>query len=85
MRRRQSLRRLRTTWDELAERGMIKPRTFDRYELTGPGWVAGLRLIEFSIEELRCKAGLLQAAFKARIKPENREQWSVADQRGGAF
>ena len=69
-----------TTWDELAEGGLVKPRTFDRYELTGPGWIAGLRLTgAFEDDEFRRKAGLLQKALKTRIKPENREQWGIAD------
>jgi len=71
---------MRTTWDELAERGLVKPRTFDRYELTGPGWIAGLKIKGlFDDEEFRRKAGLLQKALKARIKPENREQWGMGD------
>lgn len=71
---------LRTTWEELAERGLVKPRTFDRYELTGPGWIAGLRIAgAFEDDDFRRKAGLLQKALKARIKPENRDQWGSAD------
>jgi hypothetical protein len=71
---------LRATWDELAERGLVNPRTFDRYELTGSGWIAGLRVIgAFEDDEFRRKAGLLQKALKARIKPENRDQWGSAD------
>jgi hypothetical protein len=71
---------MRTTWDELAERGLVKPRTFDRYELTGPGWIAGLRITgAFDDDEFRRKAGALQKALKGRIKPENREQWGTAD------
>jgi hypothetical protein len=64
---------LRTTWEELAEQGLVNPRTFDRYELTGLGWIAGLKVTgAFEDDEFRRKAGLLQRALKARIKPENR-------------
>jgi hypothetical protein len=71
---------LRTTWEELAERGLVNARTFDRYELTGPGWIAGLRVAgAFEDDEFRRKSGLLQKALKARIKPENRDQWGSAD------
>jgi hypothetical protein len=70
---------LRTTWDELAERGFIKAHSFDRYWLRGPGWIAGLKIGgSFDDEGFRRKAGRLQAALKARIKPENREQWGTA-------
>lgn len=71
---------LRTTWEELAEQGLVNPRTFDRYELTGPGWIAGLKVTgAFEDDEFRRNAGLLQRALKARIKPENRDQWGSAD------
>lgn len=70
----------RTTWDELVELGLVKPRSFDRYELTGPGWIEGLKIIgAFDDDEFRRKAGLLQKTLKARIKPDNREQWGAAD------
>jgi len=70
---------LRTTWDELAERGLVKPRTFDRYELTGPGWIAGLKSTGlFDDEGFRRKAGPPQKALKMRINPENRDQWGMA-------
>ena len=69
---------LRTTWDELAERDLIKAHSFDRYWLTGPGWIAGLKITgAFDDEAFRRKAGQLQSALKARIKPENREQWGM--------
>jgi len=70
---------MRTTWDELSERGLVKPRSFDRYWLTGAGWIAGLKLTgAFDDPEFRRKAGRLQAALKARIKPDNREHWGDA-------
>jgi hypothetical protein len=70
---------LRTTWDELAERGLIKAHSFDRYWLKGPGWIAGLKITGvFDDEGFRRKAGQLQAALKARIKAENRDQWGTA-------
>jgi hypothetical protein len=66
---------LRTTWDELAERGLIKAHSFDRYWLRGPGWIAGLQITGvFDDEGFRRKAGQLQAALKARIKAENRDK-----------
>jgi hypothetical protein len=71
---------LRTTWNELTERELVKPRSFDRYELTGPGWIPGLRITgAFDNDEFRRKAGLLQKALKARIKPDKREQSGAAD------
>jgi hypothetical protein len=49
---------LRTTWNELAERELVKPRSFDRYELTGPGWIAGLRITgAFDNDEFLRKTG----------------------------
>src|SRR5258708_19039621 len=71
---------LRTTWDELVEQELVKARSFNRYELTEPGWIAGLKITGiFDDDDFRRKAGLLQAALKARIKPDKREQWGMAD------
>jgi hypothetical protein len=70
---------LRTTWDELAERGLVHARSFDRYWLTGPGWIAGLKLTgRFEEPAFREKAGKLQASLKARVKTSNRQQWGSA-------
>ncbi|HNY39347.1 MAG TPA: hypothetical protein PKJ41_03100 [Bryobacteraceae bacterium] len=68
-----------TTWDELTERGLVKARSFDRYRLTGPGWIAGLKQTgKFAAPEFKQKAGRLEAALKARVKPGNREQCGTA-------
>jgi hypothetical protein len=68
----------RTTWDELVERGLVKASTFDRYSLTGDGWIAGLKVIgQFDDPNFREKAGKLCRALKARVK-DGRE-WGCAD------
>ena len=42
------------------------------------GWIAGLKITgAFDDEAFRRKAGQLQVALKARIKPENRSQWAT--------
>jgi hypothetical protein len=50
----------RTTWQELDRCGMLKARTFDRYELTGPGRIQD--------PEFKKKVGCLAAAIKAKVK-----------------
>jgi hypothetical protein len=73
----------RTTWDELAEQNLVKAWTYDRYRLTGPGWVAGLKLTgKFKDPEFQQKAGKLSAALKAQVKATNRERWGHADRTG---
>jgi len=68
-----------TTWDELAERGRVKAWSYDRYSLTGPGWIEGLKVTgKFEERDFKRKAGQLQAALKARVKPSNRQQWGHA-------
>jgi hypothetical protein len=59
----------RTTWQELDRCGMLKARTFDRYELTGPGWIAGLKATgRIQDPEFKKKVGCLAAAIKAKVK-----------------
>ena len=68
----------RTTWDDLVERGLVKPSTFDRYSLTGDGWIAGLKVVGlFDGLNFREKAGQLSKALKARVK--NGREWGYAD------
>src|SRR6266702_1441058 len=70
----------RTTWDELTERNLVKARPHDRYELTGPGWIAGLKLTgKFAEPEFLKIAGKLSAALKARVKASNRQQCGFTD------
>jgi hypothetical protein len=70
----------RTTWEELAEQNLVRARCWDRYQLTGPGWIAGLRLMgKFEEPEFQRIAGALSAALKARVKANNRQQWGYAD------
>jgi len=65
----------RTTWDELTELNMVKARSYDRYQLTGPGWIEGLKLTgRFEDPEFQQRAGKLSAALKARVKASNRQQ-----------
>jgi hypothetical protein len=69
----------RTTWDELAEQNLVKAWTYDRYWLTGPGWIAGLKLTgRFKAPEFQQMVGKLSAALKARVKAINRDQWGGA-------
>ena len=35
-----------TTWDELTERGWVTAWDFRRYRFTGPGWRAGVDLLQ---------------------------------------
>ena len=59
----------RTTWQELDRRGLVKARTFDRYELTGPGWIAGLKATgRFQDPEFKKDVGRVAAALKAKVK-----------------
>lgn len=68
----------RTTWQELDRRGLVKARTFDRYELTGPGWIAGLKATgRFQDPEFKKEAGRVSAALKAKV--DGRGGWGVAD------
>jgi hypothetical protein len=70
----------RTTWDELVEQKLVKARSYDRYEMTGLGWIAGLKLTgRFGEPEFRRSAGALSASLKARVKAGNRQQWGSAD------
>jgi hypothetical protein len=70
----------RTTWDELAERGLVRPSSFDRYFLTGEGWIVGLKLTgRFEELELKERAGRLENALKSRVKETDRKQWGGAD------
>ncbi len=58
-----------TTWDELVERGLAVPSGHDCYQLTGPGWIAGLKASgQFDDPQFREKAGRLSRALKARVK-----------------
>ena len=66
----------RTTWEELMERGLVKGRSFDRYTLTGDGWIAGLKAVGlFDDTIFRGKAGLLSKSLKAKISRE----WGFTD------
>jgi hypothetical protein len=68
----------RTTWDDLVERRLVKASTFDRYSLTGDGWIAGLKVVGlFDDLNFREKAGKLSKALKARVK--NGREWGYAD------
>jgi len=68
----------RTTWDDLAEWGLVKARTFGRYSLTGDGWIAGLKLVGlFDDVIFREKTGKLSKALKATVK--NGREWGCAD------
>lgn|ERR1022692_121255 len=70
----------RKTWDELTERRLVKAQPYNRYELTGPGWIAGLKLSgKFEEPEFQRMAGRLSAALKARVKASNRHEWGHAD------
>ena len=68
----------RTTWAELVRSGYVRASTFDRYLLTGSGWIAGLKSTgQFADPEFRNKAGRLCAALKLRVK--GRRQMGDAD------
>lgn len=67
----------RTTWDELVERGWVKATSFDRYLLTGDGWIEGLKVTgQFDDLNFREKAGQLSKGLKARVK--NEREWGHA-------
>ena len=71
----------RTTWQELDRRCLVKTRTFDRYELTGAGWIAGLKVTgQFQDPEFQKKAGCVSAALKAKV--DGRGGWAFADRTG---
>jgi hypothetical protein len=68
----------RTTWEELARRGLVKPHSFYRYWLTGSGWIAGLKAIgQWSDPEFLSKAGLLSEALKRKI--DGRQECGLTD------
>jgi hypothetical protein len=58
-----------TTWKELVRRGLVKEWTFNRYRLTGHGWISALKVSgKFDSQELRENAGKLSAALKKRVE-----------------
>ncbi len=58
-----------TTWRELERRELVRPWTFNRYGLTGPGWIAALKTAgQFDSRELKENAGRLSAALKGRVE-----------------
>ncbi|MGI9072392.1 MAG: hypothetical protein ACR2JB_14005 [Bryobacteraceae bacterium] len=68
----------RTTWDDLLERGLVKVRSFDRYSLTGAGWIHGLKVLgKFDDPKFRYQAGQLSRALKGRLM--NRSDWARVD------
>ncbi len=62
-----------TTWRELTHRGLVKPFPFDRYLLTGNGWIEALQVTgELQSDALLEKAGRLSAALKNCVKATGR-------------
>ena len=58
-----------TTWKGLTRSDLVKEWTFNRYQLTGLGWIFALRLSEeFDSQEFKKKAGKLRAALRAALK-----------------
>ena len=56
---------LPTTWTGLVRKGYVKDRGYNRYELTGPGWISALRITGlFNNKEFKEKAGKLRAALR---------------------
>jgi hypothetical protein len=69
-----------TTWDDLVEKGLVKRGTFDRYWLTGDGWIEGLKVTGlFDDLNFRKKAGQLSEALKTRVKKTGRREGAYAD------
>lgn len=69
---------LPSTWDELKRRHLVRETNGQSiYTLSGPGWIAGLKLCnEFDTPELRATTGRLCAALKGRVK--GREYRAIA-------
>lgn len=68
----------RTTWEEMAERNLVKAHSFCRYWLTGAGWIAGLKVTgQFHNPQFQEKAGRLSRALKAKVK--GGRDWGSAD------
>jgi hypothetical protein len=68
----------RTTWEELISGRMVKARTFDRYELTAAGWLAGLKVTgQFEDPGFRKTAGHISAKLKAKVG--GRTGWGFTD------
>jgi len=66
---------LPTTWEELKRCHLVR-QTNSRwsYTLSGPGWIAGLKLLgQFDTEEMRTNTGKLCAALKAKVKERKSE------------
>jgi hypothetical protein len=61
---------LPTTWAELKERHLVRETSIRYgYTLSGPGWIAGLKLRdEFDTDELKAMTGKLCAALKDIVK-----------------
>jgi hypothetical protein len=61
---------LQTTWLELKNRGLVRGFGIpDAYQLTGRGWLQGLRVLEkLDAPELKEKTGKMGAVVKAVVK-----------------
>ena len=58
-----------TTWKDLVRRGLVKEHTFNRYQLTGHGWISALKLCgKFDSQEFKEKAGKLRAALRKSLR-----------------
>ena len=59
---------LPTTWRELERQRLVKPLSFNRFELTPSGWIAALKATgRFDEPDMKEKAGRLTAALKRRV------------------
>jgi hypothetical protein len=78
---------LPTTWKELVDRYMVKDHGWDRYQLTGFGWLKGVQLLGLpEAPEFKRKMSQLAAALKGQVKGRQQEAlvdvWAVAKESG---
>jgi hypothetical protein len=78
---------LPTTWKDLVDRYMVKDHGWGRYQLTGRGWLKGVKLLDLpETPEFNQKMSQLAATLKSRVKGRQQEAlvdvWTVAKESG---